>query len=134
MTARAQVQTNAAPTAIGPYSQAIRAGALVFTAGQVGADPTDGTLADGVAAQADRALRNLAAVLDAAGSSLERVVKTTIFLTNMADFAAVNDVYAAHLSPPFPARSTVAVRALPKGALVEIEMVALSADEESERS
>jgi 2-iminobutanoate/2-iminopropanoate deaminase len=134
MTARAQVQTNAAPTAIGPYSQAIRAGALVFTAGQVGADPSDGTLADGVAAQADRALRNLAAVLDAAGSSLERVVKTTIFLTSMDDFAAVNEVYAAHLSPPFPARSTVAVRALPKGALVEIEMVALSADEESERS
>jgi 2-iminobutanoate/2-iminopropanoate deaminase len=134
MTVRAQVQTNAAPSAIGPYSQAIRAGALVFTAGQVGADPSDGGLADGVAAQADRALRNLAAVLDAAGSNLERVVKTTIFLTDMGDFAAVNEVYATHISPPFPARSTIAVKALPKGALVEIEMIALASDEESARS
>jgi 2-iminobutanoate/2-iminopropanoate deaminase len=134
MTVRAQVQTNAAPSAIGPYSQAIRAGAFVFTAGQVGADPSDGSLADGVAAQADRALRNLAAVLDAAGSSLERVVKTTIFLTDMGDFAAVNEVYATHISPPFPARSTIAVKALPKGALVEIEMIALASDEESARS
>jgi 2-iminobutanoate/2-iminopropanoate deaminase len=134
MTVPAQVQTNAAPAAIGPYSQAIRAGGLVFTAGQVGADPSDGTLADGVAAQADRALRNLAAVLDAAGSSLDRVVKTTIFLTDMNDFAAVNEVYAQHLSPPFPARSTIAVAALPKGALVEIEMLALASEEESARS
>ncbi|MGZ6214099.1 MAG: Rid family detoxifying hydrolase [Candidatus Limnocylindria bacterium] len=134
MTVRAQVQTNAAPSAIGPYSQAIRSGAFVFTAGQVGADPSDGSLADGVAAQADRALRNLAAVLDAAGSSLERAVKTTIFLTDMGDFAAVNEVYAAHISPPFPARSTIAVKALPKGALVEIEMIALAPDDESARS
>lgn len=128
MTVRAQVQTDAAPAAIGPYSQAIRAGGFVFTAGQVGADPADGALADGVAAQADRALRNLAAVLEEAGSGLNRVVKTTIFLTDMGDFAAVNEVYAAHLSPPYPARSTVAVEALPKGALVEIEMVASAAD------
>jgi 2-iminobutanoate/2-iminopropanoate deaminase len=134
MTDRAHVQTNAAPAAIGPYSQAIRAGRFVYTAGQVGAEPTDGALADGVAAQADRALRNLAAVLDAAGSSFERVVKTTIFLTDMDDFASVNEVYASHLSPPFPARSTIAVKALPKGARVEIEMVALAADEEPERS
>ena len=128
MTVRAQVQTDAAPAAIGPYSQAIRAAGLVFTAGQVGADPADGALADGVAAQADRALRNLAAVLGEAGSGLDRVVKTTIFLADMGDFAAVNEVYAAHLSPPFPARSTIAVKALPKGALVEIEMVAIAAD------
>ena len=130
MTDRAQVQTSAAPAAIGPYSQAIRTGGFVFTAGQVGAEPSDGALADGVAAQADRALRNLAAVLAEAGSSLERVVKTTIFLTDMADFAAVNEVYARHLSPPYPARSTITVKALPKGALVEIEMVALVGDGE----
>jgi 2-iminobutanoate/2-iminopropanoate deaminase len=134
MTVRAQVQTTAAPAAIGPYSQAIRAGGFVFTAGQVGAEPTDGALADGVAAQADRALRNLAGVLAEAGTSLDRVVKTTIFLTDMGDFQAVNEVYAAHLSSPFPARSTIAVKALPKGALVEIEMVALTSDVEPERS
>ena len=130
MTDRAQVQTSAAPAAIGPYSQAIRTGGFIFTAGQVGGEPSDGALADGVAAQADRALRNLAAVLTEAGSSFERVVKTTIFLADMADFAAVNEVYARHLSPPYPARSTVAVKALPKGALVEIEMVALAGDAE----
>jgi len=122
---RTQVMTNAAPAAIGPYSQAIHAGGLVFTAGQLGLDPTGGELAAGAAAQADRALRNLSAILDAAGTSLERVVKTTIFLADMGDFAAVNEVYAAHFSTPYPARSTVAVKALPKDALVEIEAVAL---------
>ena len=130
MTARRGVHTDAAPAAIGPYGQAVRAGEFVFTSGQVGADPSSGALSDGVAAQADRALRNLAAVLHAAGTDLEHVVKTTIFLTDIADFAAVNEEYAAHLSPPFPARSTVSVKALPKGALVEIEMVALAADAE----
>ena len=125
---RSQVQTNAAPSAIGPYSQAIRAGELVFTAGQVGIDPGTGELADGVAAQTERALRNLTAVLDAAGTSFERVLKTTIFLADMDDFATVNEVYASHVSTPYPARSTVAVRELPKGALVEIEAVALSGD------
>jgi 2-iminobutanoate/2-iminopropanoate deaminase len=134
MTDRAQVHTDAAPAAIGPYSQAIRVGGFVFTAGQVGAEPTDGALADGVAAQADRALRNLAAVLAEAGSSFDRVVKTTIFLTDMGDFQAVNEVYASHLAPPFPARSTITVKALPKGALVEIEMIALASDEEPARS
>jgi 2-iminobutanoate/2-iminopropanoate deaminase len=129
MSARAQVETNAAPAAVGPYSQAIRAGNLIFTAGQVGADPATGTLADGVAAQADRALRNLTAILDAAGSSLDRVTKTTIFLVDVRDFAAVNEVYARHFSPPFPARSTVGVKELPLGALVEIEAVALSSEE-----
>lgn len=125
MSARTQVMTNAAPAAIGPYSQAILAGGLVFTAGQVGLDPASGELASGVAAQTDRALRNLSAILDAAGTSLERVVKTTIFLADMADFAAVNEVYASHFSTPYPARSTVAVKTLPKEALVEIEAVAL---------
>jgi 2-iminobutanoate/2-iminopropanoate deaminase len=125
---RTQVETNGAPGAIGPYSQAIRAGELVFTAGQVGADPGSGALADGVAAQADRALRNLAAILDAAGSSLDRVVKTTIFLVDVADFATVNEVYASHFSAPYPARSTVTVGALPKDALVEIEAIAIAPD------
>jgi 2-iminobutanoate/2-iminopropanoate deaminase len=125
MSVRTQVMTNAAPAAIGPYSQAIQAGGLVFTAGQLGLDPTGGELAAGAAAQADRALRNLSAILDAAGTSLERVVKTTIFLADMADFAAVNEIYASHFSPPYPARSTVAVKTLPKDALVEIEAVAL---------
>jgi 2-iminobutanoate/2-iminopropanoate deaminase len=125
---RTQVETNGAPGAIGPYSQGIRAGELVFTAGQVGADPASGILADGVAAQADRALRNLAAVLEAAGSSLDRVVKTTIFLVEVADFATVNEVYASHFSAPYPARSTVTVKALPKDALVEIEAIAIAPD------
>lgn len=129
MTARAQVQTDAAPAAIGPYSQAIRAGGLVFTAGQVGAEPSTGALLEGISAQADQALRNLAAVLEAAGTGFDRVVKTTILLVDMADFAAVNEVYARHLSLPYPARTTVAVRALPKGGLVEIEMIALAAEE-----
>lgn len=127
MSARDPVQTDAAPAAIGPYSQAIRAGGLVFSAGQTGSEPATGELADGVAAQADRALQNLAAVLQAAGTGFDRVVKTTIYLVEMADFGAVNEVYARHLSPPYPARSTIAVKALPKGALVEIEMIALDA-------
>ena len=129
MTERAAVQTDAAPDAIGPYSQAIRAGGFVFTAGQVGAEPSTGALLEGIAAQADQALRNLAAVLEAAGTGFDRVVKTTIMLVDMADFAAVNEAYARHLSAPYPSRTTVAVRALPKGALVEIEMVALAAKE-----
>jgi 2-iminobutanoate/2-iminopropanoate deaminase len=119
------VATNLAPAAIGPYSQAIRMGDLVFTAGQIGLDPASGELAEGVSAQAERALRNLAAILDAAGTAMERVVKTTIFLTDMNDFATVNEVYAAHFATPYPARSTVAVDALPKGAAVEIEAIAL---------
>ena len=130
MSGRVQVQTNAAPAAIGPYSQAIRTDVMVYSAGQVGADPSTGVLHDGVAAQAEQALRNLAAVLDAAGTGLERVVKTTIFLVDMGDFAAVNEVYARHFTPPYPARSTIAVLALPKGAQVEIEVIALPGDGE----
>ncbi len=130
MSGRRQVETNAAPAAIGPYSQAIRTDSLVYTAGQVGADPSTGVLLDGVAAQAEQALRNLAAVLDAAGTGLERVVKTTVFLVEMGDFAAVNEVYARHFTLPYPARSTIAVAALPKGAQVEIEVIALPGDGE----
>ncbi|MEO8509950.1 MAG: Rid family detoxifying hydrolase [Chloroflexota bacterium] len=122
------IQTDAAPAAIGPYSQAVRAGGFVFTAGQVGIDPTRQQLVEGVAAQATQALANLAAVLEAAGTGLDRVVKTTIFLADMADFATVNEAYAAAMQTPFPARSTVAVRGLPAGALVEIECVALGGE------
>jgi 2-iminobutanoate/2-iminopropanoate deaminase len=125
---RTVVQTNAAPAAIGPYSQAIRNGELVLTAGQIGLDPASGELLEGVAAQAERALRNLTAILDAAGSSLERVIKTTVFLADMADFATVNEIYARHFTSPYPARSTVAVAGLPKGALVEIEAIALAGE------
>lgn len=128
MSERRTIQTAGAPKAIGPYSQAVVANGFVFTAGQIGADPASGELAEGVAAQAARALANLASVLDAAGSGFDRVVKTTIFLADMADFAAVNEVYARHVPDPFPARSTVAVRTLPKDALVEIEMIALTAE------
>jgi 2-iminobutanoate/2-iminopropanoate deaminase len=126
---RQQVETGGAPAAIGPYSQAIRVGELVFAAGQVGLDPASGELVQGgVAEQTERALRNVTAVLDAAGASLERVVKTTVFLADMDDFAAMNEVYARHFSAPFPARSTVAVKTLPKGALVEVEAIAVAAD------
>ncbi|MDP9468903.1 MAG: Rid family detoxifying hydrolase [Chloroflexota bacterium] len=136
MTGRVAVQTDAAPAAIGAYSQAIRAGNLIFTSGQVGADPASGVLAEGVAAQAERALDNLASVLGAAGSGFDRVVKTVIFLTSVDDWSTVNEAYARRMVEPYPARSTVTVRALPKGALVEIEMVALAGDEpgEPERS
>lgn len=125
MTTRDVISTDAAPAAGGPYSQAIRAGELVFTAGQLGIDPASGALvADDVAAQADRALTNLGAILEAAGSGLDRLVKVTIFLAAIEDWPAVNEVYVRHVPEPFPARSAFAVKALPLGARVEIEAVA----------
>ena len=125
MTSRQAVTTSGAPRAIGPYSQGISVDGLLFCSGQLGLDPATGELVEGgVAAQADRALRNLAAVLDAAGMTLADVVKTTIFLASIDDFAEVNEVYARHMAYPPPARSTFAVAALPKGALVEIEAIA----------
>jgi 2-iminobutanoate/2-iminopropanoate deaminase len=133
-TVRTRIQTDAAPAAIGPYSQAIAAAGLVFTAGQVGAEPSTGVLADGITAQTERAMANLASVLAAAGTGFDHVLKTIIFLVDMGDFAAVNAAYERHLSPPYPARSTVAVAALPKGGLVEIEMVALAGDTEPGQS
>jgi 2-iminobutanoate/2-iminopropanoate deaminase len=117
--------TSAAPAAIGPYSQAIATDGFVFTSGQLGLDPATGELAAGVEAQAERALQNLAAVLATAGLDFGDVVKTTIFLVDMADFATVNAVYASHMPSPPPARSTVQVAALPKGGLVEIEAIAV---------
>ncbi len=119
------VLTDKAPAAIGPYSQAVVAGGFVFTAGQIALAPGGGELVGkDVRAQAEQVMRNLEAVLHAAGSSFSQVVKTTIFLTDMGDFATVNEVYAARFPQDPPARSTVAVRALPKGAAVEIEVVA----------
>ena len=121
------IATSAAPAAIGPYSQGVSTGALLFTAGQIGLDPASGKLAEGVEAQARQVMANLAAILAAGGSSLDQVVKTTIFLQNMADFAAVNAIYGAAFSATPPARSTVQVAGLPLGALVEIEAIALVA-------
>jgi len=121
---RQAIQTNGAPAALGPYSQAIRSGELVFCSGQIGLDPASGEMADGVEAQAERALRNLQSVLDAAGLTFDDVVKTTIFLADVNDFGAVNAVYAKFMPEPPPARSTIGVGALPKGALVEIEAIA----------
>ena len=121
---RQAITTSGAPAALGPYSQGIVSGDLVFCAGQLGLDPATGELAEGVEAQAERALRNLAAVLDAAGCSFADVVKTTIFLADIGEFASVNGVYARFMADPAPARSTFAVGALPKGALVEIEAIA----------
>ena len=115
----------AAPKAIGPYSPAVSAGSLLFLSGQLGLDPATGELASGVRAQAERALLNLEALLAAGGAGAADLVKTTIFLTDMADFAAFNEIYASHLHAPYPARSTVQVAALPKGGLVEIEAIAV---------
>jgi len=123
---RHAVSTAGAPSAIGPYSQGIGTGDLVFCSGQIGLDPASGVLVEGgVEAQVERALRNLSAVLDAAGCSFNDVVKTTLFLADIADFAAVNAVYGRFMPDPPPARSTFAVGALPKGALVEVEAIAV---------
>lgn len=125
MTTREPITTGGAPAAAGPYSQAIRAGDLVFTAGQLGIDPATGALVgDDVTAQAERALTNLAAILEAAGSGMDRLVKVTVFLAEIGDWPAVNEVYARLVPEPFPARSAFAVKALPLGARVEIEGVA----------
>jgi 2-iminobutanoate/2-iminopropanoate deaminase len=122
---RTAISTTQAPAAIGPYSQAIRADGYLFCSGQLGLDPATGDFVAGdVGAQAEQALRNLGAVLEAAGLTFGDVVKTTIFLADMADFAAVNGVYGRFVTNPPPARSTVAVAALPMGGRVEIEATA----------
>jgi 2-iminobutanoate/2-iminopropanoate deaminase len=121
---REVIKTSDAPAALGPYSQGIRAGDFVFASGQLGLVPATGELRQGVAAQAEQALDNLTAVLGTAGASLADVVKTTIFLADMADFQTVNAIYGARFAGDPPARSTVQAAALPKGGLVEIEMTA----------
>ncbi len=124
---REVISTDAAPKAIGPYEQGIRANGFVFTAGQIALDPSTGNLTEGdISAQTRQVLENLKEVLKAGGSSLDRVVKATIYLKNMADFPVVNKVYAEYLGSSKPARSTVAVAELPKGALIEIDLVALT--------
>ena len=124
---REPVQTDNAPKAIGPYEQAIKANGFIYTAGQIPIDPKTGNFVEGgIAAQTRQVLENLKAVLEAGGSSLDRVVKATVFLKNMADFAAMNEVYAQYLGSAKPARSTVAVAELPRDALIEIDLVALA--------
>jgi len=121
------ISTDAAPAAVGPYSQAVRYGNLVFTAGQVALDPATGKIeATTIEDQTDRTLRNLGAVLTAAGSGLDRVLKVTVFMIDLGEFAAMNGVYARHFSSDPPARSAVQVAALPLGARIEIEAVALA--------
>ncbi len=121
---RKEVATDAAPGAIGPYSQAIDVDGFVFCSGQLGADPVTGRLLEGIEDQTERALLNMEAVLKAAGLTMADVAKTTIFLTDLANFTTVNAVYSTHFAKPAPARSTVQVAALPRNALVEIEAIA----------
>ena len=118
------VSTDSAPSAIGPYSQAIVTGGLVFASGQIPINPADGTIPAGVEAQAEQVFRNVAAILSAAGTNLSRAVKTTLFIKNMDDFAAINAIYARHFTEPYPARSCVEVARLPKNALLECEVIA----------
>ena len=123
---REPVQTDKAPAAIGPYSQAIRAGGFVFASGQIPIDPATGEFVQGgIAEQTEQVLKNLAALLEAAGSGLDKVVKTTVFLADMKEFAQMNEVYAKYFTAAPPARATVAVAGLPRDARVEIEAIAL---------
>ncbi len=119
------IHTDKAPAAIGPYSQAIQAGNILMTSGQLGIDPATGALAEGVQAQTEQSLKNVGAILDAAGFKKTDVVKTTVFIKNMNDFAAVNQIYAAFFGDHKPARSCVEVARLPKDGLVEIEVTAV---------
>ncbi|HUK79936.1 MAG TPA: Rid family detoxifying hydrolase [Nitrososphaerales archaeon] len=121
---KSALSSKSAPSPIGPYSQGIEAGA-VYCSGQVGLDPVTGSLVEGIVAQTSRALSNLDAVLKAAGMGLSNVVKTTVFMVELGEFAQMNEEYAKHFAAPYPARSTVQVGALPKGARVEIEAVAV---------
>jgi 2-iminobutanoate/2-iminopropanoate deaminase len=126
---RTKISTTHAPAAIGPYSQAIRIGQFIYTSGQIALNPLDGTLVgDDVQTQTQQVMHNLQAVLASAGTSLDNVVKTTVFLASMSDFQAMNAIYAMYFGEPAPARSTVAVAELPRKALVEIECVALIND------
>ena len=119
------IATEKAPGAIGPYSQAVEVGNLVFTSGQIALDPATGTMPEGIEAQTRQSLTNVKNILEAAGLSLDDVVKTTVFLADMSLFAPMNAVYAEFFQAPYPARSAVAVREIPKGALVEVETIAV---------
>lgn len=119
------ISTTAAPGAIGPYSQAIDTGSFVYASGQIPINPATGEIPEGISAQTAQSLANVKAILDAAGLSVENVVKTTVFLADMGDFGAMNEVYAQTFTAPYPARSAVAVKTLPKNVLVEIEVIAV---------
>lgn len=119
------VSTSGAPGAIGPYSQAIQAGDFLYASGQLPIDPATGEMPEGITAQTQQSLANVQAILKEAGMTTDNVVKTTVFLADMGDFAAMNQVYASVFSAPFPARSAVAVKTLPKKALVEVEVIAV---------
>lgn len=118
------IATTAAPGAIGPYSQAIDTGSFVYASGQIPINPATGEIPEGIEAQTKQSLANVCAILEAAGLTVDNVVKTTVFLSDMANFAPMNEVYASVFTAPYPARSAVAVRELPKGVLVEIEVIA----------
>lgn len=122
---KSPIATEKAPGAIGPYSQAIEVGNLVFTSGQIPLDPATGTMPEGIEAQTRQSLTNVKNILEAAGLTLDDVVKTTVFLADMSLFTPMNEVYAEFFKAPYPARSAVAVREIPKGALVEVETVAV---------
>ena len=119
------IATTAAPGAIGPYSQAIDTGTFVYASGQIPINPATGEIPQGITAQTEQSLANVKAIMEAAGLTMANVVKTTVFLADMADFGAMNEVYARAFEPPYPARSAVAVRELPKGVMVEIEVLAM---------
>lgn len=121
---KTQIATEKAPGAIGPYSQAIDAGSFVFISGQIPVNPVTGEIPEGITAQTKQSLANVCAILAEAGLSVDNVVKTTVFLSDMADFVPMNEVYASVFTAPFPARSAVAVKTLPKNVLVEIEVIA----------
>jgi reactive intermediate/imine deaminase len=123
VTTQQVIQTNAAPAAIGPYSQAIRVDGTVYCSGQIGLDPATGQLVEGLEAQTRQVFANMRAVAQAAGGSLANVVKLTLFLADLGDFAKVNEIMAAEMAAPYPARSTVGVAALPRGARIEIEAI-----------
>lgn len=122
---KTQIATTAAPGAIGPYSQAIDTGAFVYVSGQIPLNPETGTMPEGITEQTRQSIKNFKAILKEAGLSVDNVVKTTVFLADMSLFGAMNEVYAEEFTAPFPARSAVAVKELPKGALVEIEVIAV---------
>ena len=120
-----QIHTDLAPAAIGPYSQAIDLGEIVFTSGQIPVDPATGTVSDDIVEQAHQSLKNVKAVLEAAGSGMDKVVKTTVFIADMDQFGAINSVYEQYFTQPYPARSCVQAAKLPKGVGIEIEAIAL---------
>lgn len=119
------VKTENAPAAIGAYSQAVKVNGMIFASGQLGIDPQTGNFAgEDFRSQAEQSLKNVKAIVEAAGSSMDKVVKVSVFMADMSDFAALNEIYAQYFSSPYPARSAVAVKTLPKGGLIEIEVIA----------